>query len=357
MLKRALSVAIVVAFAGGCSKNESGAGPTSAPSGSTEVQPEPLSSSGSTSGTPGPVSGANTFTHLEPQPKRQPSKCQDLPEGRDTPLRQLVTVTRQLACEPELFYLPIGEIRKKLGVGNDYPLVFGGPASIRIEFSEKYEASEVAEAIGVQAPVARMSTWGPWRSFTWWLGSNSKTGELDVWGPGDVRMNVDVDHTGVAKGVEVTPVKTEVVERWVIVKMPDAAVPVKDDATAVELLVRAVEAVAKDRGLLEGDVEQVAARLGLASERFRVKRASEGSKSIDIAIARSRVGAAPLLEKLQLTQEKIRHREGRDTVGYVLSGHQHTYKDVRVDLSFRRRTSGVEKDPAHFTLDELTIFA
>ncbi len=356
MLKRIALMACAAAAIAGCSKKEAGAGASSAPSSSAAVAVPAAGSVAASSRSAVPAAGG--LTHLASKtPPPANDECAQLPKGADSKWRQLAVAVRRLACEPALFYEPVDTLRKELALPEGFKLEFNGAASVIIEFSDPPKATEFAKVLGVETPMGRQSTRGAWQRRIWFLGSNADDGAFDLWGPGKVLFDVDVDYMKMPGKEMVTPIKDEDLGNHVIVNM-EATVPIQDDEAAVRMLAAGIEAVGKDPSLKNKDLATLAKSAGFDNERFRVsERTISGTRSgVDVWTRRTRIGAEAVIRALGL-KGKIEHRRARDADDYLLydgSSTHHTYKGESFELSFKRREGGGEGN-AGYVLSGITL--
>jgi hypothetical protein len=260
------------------------------------------------------------------------------------PAQQLAHVLRRLACEPALYFKPVAEVRKELALQDGYSLRFSGPATAALEFPKGVSPQELGRVMDVGKLVAGMATHGAWRHRIWFLGSNEKTGALEIWGPGNTMIGVRVDYSSLPKDATVTPIVAgNELRDDAIITMPPEVVPVKHDEVAVKLLLAGLSKLSANRALLSAEPDAIAKQVSLDGERFRLSKRSIGStrSGTDIWTARTQIDADPLIKALGLSG-KISRRRARDSNDYLLydgggSDHEHKYQGLNLELSFNKR--------------------
>lgn len=312
-----------------------------------------------------PLEGTAELTHLAPPPARAPSTCKPLAPGGSDATRQLAAAIRKLACEPELYYLPVSEVRRQLDLPGGAELRFNGPRSLELRLDAPPPARDVARVAGLEKPVITTAKRGAWAVRSWYLGANPMSGELDLWGPGRALVGVKhqrepEDTTGTVK-----PLGSEVLTGWISITMPADVVVVKDDALAVTMLQRAAEALADGPELLSREPADVAKAVGLDDPRFRVSRRSlnKGGGAflgIDIWTARTQLDGQATLAALGI-EGTVEPEKAHDSDDYVLtsgSDARQVWRGVHVELAFEPR-EGVSASKTSaakdFVLERLTI--
>ncbi|HMR77597.1 MAG TPA: hypothetical protein PKD61_20955 [Polyangiaceae bacterium] len=288
---------------------------------------------------------ASELTHLAAtKPGPFDAKCRDLAKTHTPPAQQLAHVLRRLTCEPALYFKPIAEVRKELALQDGYTLTFSGPATAMLEFPAGVSPQDLGRVMDVSRPVAGMASRGAWRHRIWFLGSDEKTGTLDIWGPGKAMIGVRIDYSSLPKDAVVTPIVAgNELRKDAIITMPPEVVPVKHDEVAVKLLLAGLAKLSANRSFLSAEPDAIAKQLGLDGERFRLSKRSIGStrSGTDIWTARTRIDADPLIKALGLSG-KISHRRARDSDDYLLydsggNDSDHKYQGLNLELSFDKR--------------------
>ncbi len=305
--------------------------------------------------TTAPSAKAGALTHLATtKPGPSTAKCTDLAKTHKPDAQQLAHVLRRLTCEPDLYFKPIAEVRAALALQSGYELEFSGPRTASLKFPKTIKLTELSRVMEVPKPVATMARTGSWRRRIWYLGSDAKTGDLNIWGPGRAMIDVDVDYSSLAKGADVTPLTDDnELEGTATITMPKSVVPVKHDAVGMKVLLAGLTAIGADRTLLSAEPEDIAARAKLTGERFRISTRSIGSarSGTDVWTQRTRIDADVLIEELGL-KGKISHRQVRDADDFLLydgSDSSHKYKGLSLTLSFDKRDDGT------FELNGITL--
>ena len=274
--------------------------------------------------------------------------CKPLPKGGPRTASALAGALRRLSCEPALFMLSSAALKKELSLPEDHKVELSGPSTVSIEFS-KGRAADLATAMGVPAPVAARSKTGAWSWRIWNLAS-AKAGKLDLWGPGTLTIGVDIDGT-VADAVERMPLGDTKLEGYASVTMPESALPLRDDAPAVAMLLAGLERLSQDKSQLARDPQEAARFAGLDDARFRVSRRSVHGKSVidglDLWTARTRVAAGAVIQGLGLSG-KIEHSRAHDSDEHLLfagSSTEFAWRGLKLTLRFDARDGAAAPDP------------
>lgn len=325
---------------------------TTAPTGNTAQPATPT--------TPPVPTGPVTFDHFaQATPPAANPACPPLPKGGAEPTRSIAATLRRLSCEPALFYKPVDALRTELALPPDQKISFAGPSAISLDVPA-VRAVDLAKALGEPGAQAARGKVGAWSFRMWRLTAKPDGGALDRWSPGRVSIDLAVSDPGM--DIDVTPLGDAMTRGSIAVSMPPSVLPLKDDDGAAAALVAGIERIAADRKQLEPEPEAVATRVGLADERFRVSRRAIGTgdaavKGIDVWSARTRIGAAPVIEKLGL-RGKIEPLRATDTDDFVLYDGQedeHAWRGVKISLRFAPRDGGKGDDAASFVLTGVTV--
>jgi hypothetical protein len=236
-------------------------------------------------------------------------ECPPLPDSITGSSAEIARVLRRLSCEPELFGLSATELAAKLELPTGVTVHFSDPAAITVEIATMPPVTELAAALGIDKPVARLQ-WNAYHD-QWWLGSNPDTGELDRYRPGVINIQVlNEAHESDPPG-KVVPLTAEMpaVSGHVMVGMPDGVIALGPDAEAVTQLASAMRILANKPAMLAEAPEAVAEQLKLTGERFRVARTSlhgEGTKidGISIQPMRTKIPADALATALGLVDAR-----------------------------------------------------
>lgn len=266
---------------------------------------------------------------------------------------------RRLGCEPALFYKPIDALKKELGLAPNEGLEFNGPSSVTISFTPM-PGADLAKALGELPMTAARSKAGAWGFRNWFMVQHATADGLEKWGPGRIRVGVKVDDPGM--DVDTVPVGASMTRGDATVWMPESVLPLKDDEVAADHLFAGLVQIASNERQLDDEPAEVAKAAGLDDERFRVSRRAIGTgpsaiKGIDVWPARTRIGAAPIIEKLGL-QGQIEHLRATDTDDYVLYAggeEEHAWRGLEVVLRFRPRADGKDAGPADYVLSGVTL--
>lgn len=174
--------------------------------------------------------------------------------------------------------------------------------------------------------------------------TDAPSGKLDHWGPGIAIIGVKVDTTDIEDTVESTPLGETDLAGSLVVTMPSSVLPLKDDEVAATMILAALERVAANKAMLSEEPEEVAKKIGLKDDRFRLSRRSIGTgpgavHGIDIWTARSRIAAGPVIEGLKLpgTIEAKRATDTNDYVLYEGQTDEHVWRGLKVELTFAER--------------------
>jgi len=293
---------------------------------------------------PAPVPSGPTHFAVASAPAVN-AACKPLPKGGPRAMTALAVALRRLACEPALFMLKSGELRKELALPADHGVEISGPSTVSLRFP-KGRAADLALSMGLASPVAARSKSGAWSWRIWNLGS-APSGKLELWGPGAVVVGVDFDYAKVGDGVDSVPLGDTPLEGFASVTMPESVLPLKDDEAALAMLLAGLQRLAADPSQLAREPKDAAGFAGLDDERFRVSRRSlhHGStviNGLDVWTARTRVAAGPVIEAFGL-EGKIEHSRAHDSDEYLLfvdEKTEHGWRGLKVALRFERR-SGV----------------
>lgn len=224
---------------------------------------------------PTPVEPFVPKTALAPIEVNAPAfECPALPESISGPSIEIARVLRRLACEPELFGLSADDLAAKLELPVGVAVSFTDPAAVMVEITNMPPVTELAAALGIDKPVARLQ-WVAYHD-QWWLGSNPETGELDRYRPGVINIQVLHEAEESDPPGKVVPLTAEMkaTSGHVMVGMPDGVVNLAPDPEAVTQLATAMQILAAKPAMLAEEPEAVAEQLKLAGERFRVARTS-----------------------------------------------------------------------------------
>lgn len=317
-----------------------------------------------------PSAERSSATHLSPTTPPSAAKCTALPAGSGTS-HELARVIRELACTPGLFYQPAEQVSAALKLPPDVTFRFSGPRTAELRLKTAPTGKQLAEAMGISAPVITTAKGGAWATRNWYLGSDAKTGDVTLWGPGIAAIGVS--HRGELKDTRGTikPLTDENLNGYIAVTMPDSVVSVKDDEVAQRMLLHAVTKLAASPALLNKEPEEIAKLLGLDDARFRVTRVSIGTgpdsiKGVDLWVARSQIAAEPVIKSLGLTG-KIEHERAHDSDSIVLhfeptekftSGDDHRWKGLTLKPTFEPRKGvklGDDADPKDYVLEGLQV--
>lgn len=303
-------------------------------------------------------------THLEPRPARASADCKPLAPGPADMTRKIAQAIRTLACEPELYYLPVAEVERRLELPEGMKLHFNGPRSVELNVTARPSAAALARVAGIKKPVVTTAKEGAWAVRSWYLGANATTGDLDIWGPGHALVGVNHDREPRDSVGTIKPLKAEVLNGWISITMPPDVVVVKDDGPAVEMLRRAAEALAADPQLLGKEPDAVAQAVGVNNPRFRVSRRSVGTGpgavlGIDVWSARTQISAESALAALGI-QGSIEPSKAHDSDDFVLADDdgERAWRGLRVALGFEPRQGTKKRESDHakdFVLDRLTL--
>jgi hypothetical protein len=212
-------------------------------------------------------------------------ECPDLPPpGKDVSegAARLATILRAFACDPSLYAQPLTAVREKLGLPDGITVTFNAPGGVSVETTESVPVAELAAALGIEKPVARLQ-WNAYHD-SWWLGSNPDTGELDRFGPGVISIGVDLEADEHDPPGKVVPMPAEPgAAKWFGIALPDTQVMMEPDPEGLQQLVAAMRVLADDPARLAKEPTDVERELSLAGERFRVARTSlhSGETKID----------------------------------------------------------------------------
>jgi hypothetical protein len=241
-----------------------------------------------TSGEPGTRAGEkpSPYTPSAPLPKIEVTApttgCVALPTlgaGATEAQRGLVghaAAIRRLACEPALYTRTTAELAAELGLPAEAELGFDGPRTARLTLPKGVTVGDLAVALGIAAPQVKLS-WSAYHPVTR-LGNDPTSGDLDLFAPGAVRIDVDFEVDRYAKdaGVEkvIAAPRDTLVGRGVQIEMSSAAVKVVGDDDAAALVVSALAQIAASPEILGLKPDEARARLGLGDERYRVSEVS-----------------------------------------------------------------------------------
>lgn len=216
-------------------------------------------------------------------------------ERRDA--AEIAKALRALACQPKLHAATVSETREIVDLPDWITLeLFEGGA--RLEPERKPSAKALAEALGLETPVARLE----WQAYhdQWYLGSDPTTGTLRGYGPGLVTVMLSLDADEGDPPGKVVPLPDDTELRGVfMVDMPETAVKMGADPEGMKQLSAALLLLSKQPDMLALKPEVVAASLGMESERWRfarVTRMAGGTSTHGISIdpERTRVPADEL---------------------------------------------------------------
>lgn len=327
-----------------CPERPNGAAPDATPVASSTVAPAPAAPS-LTPVAPAPSGPTHFAVSAAPAAN---TACKPLPKGGPRTASALAGALRRLSCEPALFMLSSAALKKELALPEDHKVELSGPSTVSLEFP-KGRAADLAAAMGVPAPVAARSKTGAWSWRIWNLAAG-KGGKLDLWGPGAPIIGVDVDGA-VGDAIERVPLGDTKLEGFASVTMPEAALPVRDDAPAVAMLLAGLERLAQDKSQVARDPKEAARFAGLDDERFRVSRRSIHGATVvsglDLWTARTRIAASAVIQGLGLSG-KIEHSRARDSDEHLLfagSGSEHGWRGLKLTLRFAARNGAAAPDP------------
>jgi hypothetical protein len=212
-----------------------------------------------------------------------PGECPALPqppaEASESVKRAavLAAAVRRLACEPALFAEPVAELRATLGLPAEIELTFVDPAGVTLRADPPPGARELATALGIDEPVARLR-WNAYHD-EWTMGSHPKTGALSGFSPGVITISVQgpdaVDGDPEGKVIPITDDMT--LQATIGVGLADGLVAMQPDPEGVRQLATALRILAADPARLADEPAKVEASLRLGGERFRVARVSTHS--------------------------------------------------------------------------------
>jgi hypothetical protein len=260
---------------------------------------------------PTPVEPFTPSTPVGPITINAPAfDCPALPTSITGVSAEIARVLRQLACEPALFALTSDELGKKLALPTGVTVHFSGPGAVAVEITDMPPVTELAAALGIDEPVARLQ-WVAYHD-QWWLGSNPKTGELDRYGPGVINIQVLHDADESDPPGKVVPLTAEMpaVSGYITVGMPNGVVQPGPDPEALTQLATAMRILAAKPAMLAEAPETVVDQLGLAGERFEIARTSlHGAgptiHGISIQPMRTVIPADKLAEALGLVDARV----------------------------------------------------
>lgn len=339
-----LAVALLVA---GCPERPNATIPAS-----SAISPSVAPSSGAAPPAlvpPAPApSGPTHFGAATPRPAN--AACKQLPKGGRPELAPLARALRRLSCEPALFMLSSVALRTELALPAEHVVEMSGPSTVSLRFP-KARAADLARALGVGSAVAARSKEGAWSWRIWNLVS-APSGKLELWAPGTMVIGVDVDGAKIDDKTDRVPLGDVALEGFASVTMPESVLPVRDDETAVTMLLAGLQRLAVDQGQLTREPKDAARFAGLDDERFRVSTRSSHeddvvTKGLDIWTARTRVAAGPVIEGLALAGA-IEHSRAHDSDEYLLfvgGKTKHAWRGLELALRFDRRDGAAAPGP------------
>jgi hypothetical protein len=310
MRVRAIFLGLLLCGCTGSKPDDEPAASTAAPAKTTATEaertPEPTTEPQPTT----PVEPFVPSTPVGPMTINAPAfECPPLPDSITGSTAEIARVLRQLACEPELFTLTAADLATKLALPTGVSVHFSDPGAVAVEIENMPPVLEVAAALGIDKPVARLQ-WNAYHD-SWWLGSNPDTGELDRYRPGVINIQVFHEAESSDPPGKVVPLTAEmkIINGYVMVGMPDGVIVPGPDAEALTQLATAMRILAATPSMLAEAPEAVAERLKLTGERFLVERTSlhaAGAKidGISIQPARTVIPADGLAEALGLVDAR-----------------------------------------------------
>ena len=186
---------------------------------------------------------------------------------------QLAAVMRRVACDPQLYALSTATLAKTLRLPPGVLVRFNSANGINLAIQDMPPTRALAAALGIDEPVARLD-WDAYHD-QWWLGSNAETGELDRFGPGVINIGLSHDaEQDDPQGKVVALEDSMQAGGGVIIAMPDEVVSLGPDPEGLAQLAAAMSVLAATPDLMNKEPVDVARKLGLVHERFRVARAS-----------------------------------------------------------------------------------
>lgn len=256
--------------------------------------------------------------------------CPPLPRlARDTGdeakhARKIAEVIRRLSCEPEQFAKSAEALNDALALDGDLTVSFSGPTTARIETKTWPTAKQLANALGIEKPGARLH-WNAYHD-QWYLASDLETGALDLFGPGEATIMISHEADRDDPMGKVVPLTDEMKLRgFVSVSMPESAATMAPDVEGLKQLAAAMRVLAADPSNLAKEPEEVAKILQLEGERFRLARTSlhSGDSKIDgisIQPMRTRIPADELANALGLKDAVARNANREHDVWKVKHG-------------------------------------
>jgi hypothetical protein len=310
---------------------------------------------------PKPLPSGPTHYSVKAAPPANAS-CASIPKDGPPAFAPVAKAARRLACEPALFFLSLDALRAELALPPAHELEFGAPSAITIRFP-KGSAVDLATALGVADGVAMRKGGGAWGWRIWNMArKGSSEPMLDRWSPARVSVSLAVDDA-VDDKIDEYPLEKSTVRGSLSVSMPESVLPIIDDPLALAMLEAAVARLAQDKARLADEPADVAKRVGLANDRFRLSRRSLGTgpnsiHGIDIWVARTRVAAAPIIDMFGLPG-KIEHSRAHDSDEFLLYDGVKTefeWRGLKVQLGFDKRT-GAAAPGRHgeFVLERITL--
>ncbi len=212
---------------------------------------------------------------------------------------EIARVLHALACRPSLHAMTSEAARAAIGDVPDWISIDLFEGGARLDPERRPSAKQLAEALGVSSPVARLE----WQAYhdQWYLGSSVKTGRLEGYGPGSVTVMLSLDADDGDPPGKVIDMPSDTELRGVfMVAMPESAVKMGPDPEGMKQLTAAIRLLARRPALL--DLEP-AAKLGMDTERWRfaeVSRSSGNASTHGVSIdpQRTRVPADELARAL-----------------------------------------------------------
>lgn len=258
-----------------------------------------------------------------------------MPKTRLTPENQLARAVARMACEPANHMQSAEALSASLGLPPEIKVHFVGPTTVRFDGPE-YDPRYVANALGLETPVVHLH-WNTYHA-EWSLGSNPTTGELDRFAPAIVRIRVTAPPGSFeAPGEPTLPLPAGLKMSSVDVQIPDGVVAAPTYAdVAIKELVAAMDALASHPDQLKDGPDDVAKRLGLAGERFRLARVSTSAgkvttNGISVQPQRARISARALADALGLKNARAKN-----------VGREHGVWEMSVDGDTNIRWRGIQ---------------
>ena len=210
---------------------------------------------------------------------------------------------RRLACEPQLHAMSTKDLHAELNpaVGVEFVVARG---SVRVEAETWPSAGELAKALGVVEPIARVE----WQAYhdSWYLGDATRQDSLGHFSPGRIILTLDLDAEEDEPPGSTRPLPADASLRGLaMVGMPESVVRYGEDPEGMKELVAALDWLVAHPETLALEPNEAATALHFDGERWRVARVSSHSgdavrRGISIDPQRTRIPAPELAKALGL---------------------------------------------------------